>query len=64
MSEETTKKESKVIRIKADLIKVFDENGNGQIDIDDVIIKCMKIPGIKVNREEFLRKEFANKSIS
>ena len=61
MSEETTKKESKVIRIKADLIKAFDENGNGQIDIDDVIIKCMKIPGIKVNREEFLRKEFANK---
>ena len=61
MSEETTQKESKVIKIKNDLIKAFDENDNGQIDIDDVIIKCMKIPGIKVNREEFLRKEFANK---
>lgn len=61
MSEETIKKENQIIKIKNDLIKAFDENGNGQIDIDDVIIKCMKIPGIKINREEFLRKEFGNK---
>lgn len=61
MSKEAVKKENQIIKIKNDLIKAFDENGNGQIDIDDVIIKCMKIPGIKVNREEFLRKEFGNK---
>ena len=60
MSKEDAK-EGRLIRIKEDLINAFDENGNGQIDIEDVIIKCMKIPGIKVNREEFLRKEFGNK---
>ena len=51
MSKEAVKKENQIIKIKNDLIKAFDENGNGQIDIDDVIIKRMKIPGIKVNRE-------------
>lgn len=61
MSEQTLKKENQVIKIKNDLIKAFDENGNGQIDIEDVILKCMKIPGIKINREEFLRKEFGTK---
>ncbi len=43
------------------MIETFDENNNGKIDIDAVIIKCMKIPGIKINREEFLRKEFNTK---
>ena len=61
MSDTTNNKENQIIKIKNDLIKAFDENGNGQIDIDDVIIKCMKIPGIKINREEFLRKEFGTK---
>lgn len=51
----------KVIKIKNELINAFDENGNGIIEIDDVIIKCLKIPGIKIDRENFLRKEFSNK---
>lgn len=61
MVEEKNKKENQVIKMKNSITKAFDENGNGQIDIEDVIIKCMKIPGIKINREEFLRKEFGNK---
>lgn len=39
------------------IIQAFDENGNGEIDLEDIIIKSMKIPGIKINRENFLRKE-------
>ena len=40
------------------IVQVIDENGNGEIDIEDVIIKGLKTPGVKVNRESFLRKEF------
>ena len=40
------------------VINAIDENGNGEIDIEDIIIKGLKTPGIKINRTEFLRKEF------
>lgn len=42
---------------KATLINAIDENGNGEIDIEDVIIKGLKIPGIRINRAEFLQKQ-------
>lgn len=38
--------------------KVMDVNGDGQIDIEDVIIMGLRVPGICINREEFLRAEF------
>lgn len=38
--------------------KVMDINGDGQVDIEDVIIMGLKVPGICINREEFLRGEF------
>ena len=38
--------------------KVMDVNGDGQVDIEDVIIMGLKIPGICINRETFLRSEF------
>ncbi len=38
--------------------KVMDVNGDGQVDIEDVIIMSLKIPGICINRDEFLRSEF------
>lgn len=38
-------------------ISAIDENGNNRIDIEDIIYKGFKTPGIKINREEFLRKE-------
>lgn len=38
--------------------KVMDVNGDGQVDIEDVIIMGLRIPGICVNRDEFLRTEF------
>ena len=42
---------------KTTIINAIDENGNGEIDIEDVIIKGLKIPGISINREEFLQKQ-------
>lgn len=36
-------------------------NGESSFKIEDIIILGLRIPGIKVNRDEFLRKEFAKK---
>lgn len=49
----------KVDQTKEQLIKKMDQNEDGQITIEDVIIMALKIPGIKINREEFLKKEFS-----
>ncbi len=40
------------------IVRAIDENGNGEIDIEDVIIKGLRIPGIKINRADFLQKQF------
>lgn len=53
---ETTEK---VDQTKEQLMKKMDQNGDGQVTIEDVIIMALKIPGIKINREEFLKKEFS-----
>ena len=50
-------KENVLSKVKQEAIKVIDENGNGQIDIEDFIIKAMKTPGIRIQRDSFLRKE-------
>lgn len=42
---------------KDSLIKAMDQDGNGQIDSSDIIIMALKVPGVKINRAEFLRKE-------
>lgn len=39
----------------------IDQNGNGEVDIEDVIIMGLKIPGIRVDRTQFLQKEFHSK---
>lgn len=49
--------ENRLQKTKATIINAIDENGNGEIDIEDVIIKGLKIPGIRINREEFLQKQ-------
>ena len=46
-----------VNKTKEAMISAIDENGNGEIDIEDVIIKGLKIPGIKINRADFLQKQ-------
>ena len=48
--EETAKKQSAVEKAKLAAINAIDENGNGKIDIEDIIVKGLKTPGIKINR--------------
>ena len=40
------------------VLGAVDLNGDGCLDIEDLILAGLKTPGIKVKREEFLRKEF------
>lgn len=40
------------------ILNAVDMNGNGEIDIEDVIIMGLRTPGIKINRSNFLQKEF------
>lgn len=60
---EATKESKKTTEAKAlekakqSVINAIDENGNGAIDIEDIIIKALKIPGIKIERSDFLRAE-------
>lgn len=54
--EETAKKQSAVEKAKLAAINAIDENGNGKIDLEDVIIKGLKTPGIKINHAAFLAK--------
>lgn len=42
---------------KETVINAIDQNGNGEIDIEDVVIVGMRVPGIKINRAEFLKRE-------
>ena len=56
------KKTSEKIDVsKEKITKAMDQNGDGEITIEDVIIAGLKIPGIKIKREQFLRKEFSIK---
>ncbi len=50
-------KDAVVVSQKA-VIDVLDQDGNGTLDSTDLILMALKVPGVKVNREEFLRKEF------
>lgn len=43
---------------KDEIIKKLDVNGDGQIGIEDIINIGIKVPGVQINRETFLRKEF------
>lgn len=44
---------------QAAIVSAMDQNGNGQIDIEDVIILALKTPGIRIDRAAFLQKELA-----
>ncbi len=42
---------------KTAVMNKIDVNGDGKIDVEDIIILSLKTPGVGINREEFLRKE-------
>lgn len=43
------------------VLNVIDGNGNGEIDIEDIIIMGLRVPGIRINRREFLQRELFKK---
>lgn len=54
-----TKKAKNVVSKSYDqVVQVIDQNGDGKVDIEDIIILGLKTPGIKINRSDFLHKEF------
>ena len=52
------KKEKGLSKVKNAIVNSIDENGNGQIDIVDVVVKGLKLPGIRIDRADFLRTQF------
>lgn len=44
---------------KEKVVTAMDQNGDGELTIEDVIIAGLKFPGIKIKRDEFLKKEFS-----
>lgn len=49
------------VRSQEAACETLDQNGDGKVDIEDVIIMGLKVPGIRIDREQFLRKEFQTK---
>lgn len=43
------------------VLGAIDQNGNGEIDIEDVIVMGLKVPGIRIDRANFLQKELHTK---
>ncbi|MBR1599708.1 MAG: hypothetical protein IJ661_12470 [Lachnospiraceae bacterium] len=39
------------------VLNVMDQDGNGVIDSADLILMALKVPGIKIRRDDFLQKE-------
>lgn len=46
-----------VLKSKDAVIKALDQDGNGTVDSADLIIMALKVPGVKIKRDVFLRKE-------
>lgn len=46
-----------IIKAKDSVIKALDQNGNGTIDIEDIIVLAIKAPGVHITRANFLKKE-------
>ena len=60
-SDTSGKAKEVMVKSQEAVINVIDQNGNGEIDIEDIIIMGLRVPGIRINRSEFLQKEFMKK---
>ena len=49
---------------KAKIIEVVDQDGDGQIGVEDLVILGLKLPGVHVDRKTFLKKELSNKCLT
>ena len=59
--ENINEKDSTFNKIKDKVVTTIDTNGDGNIDIEDIIILGLKTPGIRIDRADFLTKEFSKK---
>lgn len=48
-------------KTKETVFKAVDANGDGQVDIEDVILLAFRVPGVSVKRDTFLKKELSLK---
>lgn len=46
-----------VVNSQEAILNAVDQNGNGEVDIEDVIIMGLKVPGIRIKRADFLQAE-------
>ena len=46
-----------MIKSKDSVVQAIDQNGNGEIDIEDIIVIGLRTPGVNINRANFLQKE-------
>ena len=49
----TKKTKNLAVKSKEKVVTVLDSNGDGTIDINDIIILSLKTPGIRIDREKF-----------
>ena len=55
---EMTKKSTEIVKkSKKAVYDAVDVNGDGQVDIEDVILLAFKVPGVAVKRDVFLKQE-------
>ena len=57
MKEQKQKSEKGLAKAKKSALNALDLNRNGKIDIEDIIVSGMRLPGIRIDRERFLRKQ-------
>lgn len=41
------------------IVETIDQNGDGKVDLEDVIILGMKTPGVRIDRKAFLQSELS-----
>ena len=55
------KAKKEIAKSKDAVVTAVDVNGDGQIDIEDIIVLGLRTPGIGINRNQFIKKELENK---
>lgn len=57
----TDKTKELTVKTQTAILGAVDQNGNGEIDVEDVIVMGLKVPGIRIDRANFLQKELHTK---
>ena len=58
VSTATDKVKDVISKSQESVVNAIDQNGNQQIDLEDIIILGLRSPGVKISRSEFLQREF------